>query len=34
VLQDPVLANILSDEGSLQPVLEAWAKGWVKPAAA
>ena len=34
VLQDPMLANILSDEGSLQPVLEAWAKGWVKPAAA
>jgi len=34
LLQDPMLANILSDEGSLQPVLEAWAKGGLEPAAA
>ena len=26
VLQDPMLANVLSDEGSLNPVLQAWAK--------
>ena len=26
VLQDPMLANILSDEGPLSPVLQAWAK--------
>jgi hypothetical protein len=26
VLQDPMLANVLSDEGALLPVLQAWAK--------